>query len=73
MEVKGSELFKAWAGDSCTIAGKESYLIELLLLGTLRYLERGWCFGDLAEATCISEEVHGKFLHVPFMGFDHTF
>jgi hypothetical protein len=38
--------------------------IELLLLGTLRYIGRGWTFDDLQEATGISEETHRQFLHV---------
>ena len=72
-EVKSSELFKAWAEGYCTVAGKASSHIELLVLRSLRYLGRGWCFDDLEEATCISEEVHRQFLHVClFMGFDNT-
>jgi hypothetical protein len=30
--------------------------IEILMLGSLRYLGRGWTFDDLEEATDISEE-----------------
>ena len=37
--------------------------ISLLLLGSLRYIGRGWCFDDLEEATGISEEVHRVFFH----------
>jgi hypothetical protein len=33
------------------------------VLGSLRYLGRGWTFDDLEEATGISEEVHRVFFH----------
>mmetsp|Transcript_21879 Transcript_21879/g.28194 ORF Transcript_21879/g.28194 Transcript_21879/m.28194 type:complete len:120 (+) Transcript_21879:606-965(+) len=38
--------------------------IELLLLGALRFLGRGWTIDDLEEQTMISQETHRKFLHV---------
>lgn len=37
--------------------------IELLLLGSLRYLGRGWTFDCLEEAICIGEETNRQFLH----------
>jgi hypothetical protein len=37
--------------------------IELLLLGTLRYLGMGWSFNDIEEGTKVSWEVHRCFLH----------
>ena len=37
------------------------FLISLLLLGSLRYLGRGWTFDDLEEATGVSRESHQKF------------
>jgi hypothetical protein len=37
--------------------------IELLLLGTLRYLGRGWTFDDIEEATKVSRDVHRCFFH----------
>jgi hypothetical protein len=45
-------------------AGKLGAPLELLILGTFRYLGRGWTFDDLQEATLISQERHRKFLHV---------
>ena len=63
-EVKGSKLFKAWADRAHDCVGSASSPIELLLLGALRYIGRGWCFDDLEEQTCISEETHHKFMHV---------
>ncbi|KAI2488828.1 Plant transposon protein [Fragilaria crotonensis] len=35
--------------------------IELLLLGSLRYLGRGWTFDDLEESTFIARDVHRVF------------
>ena len=37
--------------------------IELLLLGSLRYLGRGWTFDDMKDVTYISRDVHRKFFH----------
>ena len=37
--------------------------IELLVLGALRYLGRGWTFDDLEECTGICGEVHRCFFH----------
>ena len=37
--------------------------LELLVLGALRYLGRGWTFDDISESTNISEEKHRVFLH----------
>lgn len=45
----------------CT--GKGGHPLELLILGSLRYLGRGWTFDDLEESTGISAEVHRVFFH----------
>ena len=37
--------------------------MELLLLGSLRYLGRGWTFDDLEESTYITRDVHRCFFH----------
>jgi hypothetical protein len=50
--------------------GRECSPIELLLLGSLRYLGRGWCFDDLEENTSISEEIHRVFFHI-FIKWGH--
>jgi hypothetical protein len=61
-EAKASPLFERWDGQDAT--GKHSSPIELLILGSLRYLGRGWTFDDIEEATCISREVHRTFFHL---------
>jgi len=43
-------------GDDCSP-------LELLILGSLRYLGRGLTFDDCEESTAISEEVHRVFFH----------
>lgn len=43
--------------------GQVGLPLELLVLGSLRYLGRGWTFDDLEEATGISEESHRCFFH----------
>jgi hypothetical protein len=60
--VKESDLFKRWL--SFDAVGKESSPIELMVLGALRYLGRGWTFNDLEESTAIHEETPQIFFHV---------
>ncbi len=50
---------------------KKSSPIELLVLGVLRYLGRGWTFDDICESTCISAETHRCFLNA-FLEFGST-
>ena len=42
-------------------SGANTSPLELLILGSLRYLGRGYMFDDLEECTAISEEVHRVF------------
>jgi hypothetical protein len=63
-EVKGSHYFHSWRSENYDCVGRQCSHIELLLLGTLRYLGRGWTLDDLEEQTMICEEVHRRFLHV---------
>jgi hypothetical protein len=41
--------------------GRLGVPLELLVLGALRYLGRGWTFDDIEESTSISEETHRVF------------
>ena len=61
MDAKAGNWFPSWMG--CNCAGKKSSPIELMILGSLRYLGRGWTFDDLEEATAIGEETHRRFFH----------
>ena len=45
--------------------------VELLVLGSLRYLGCGWTFDDCEESTAIDKEVHHHFFQV-FIGFRNT-
>jgi hypothetical protein len=45
--------------------------MELLVLGSLRYLGRGWTFDDIEESMAVSQEVHRNFFHV-FINFGST-
>jgi hypothetical protein len=62
--------FKQWS-DSKDSAGAASSPLELMVLGALRYLGRGWTFDDLYKATAIHEETHRCFFHV-FIEFGST-
>ena len=62
--VKECPLFSSWNCTAFNAVGRPPVPLELLLLGTLQYLDRGWTLDDLEEATCISEESHRCFLHV---------
>ena len=44
--------------------GKQSSPIELMVLGALRYLGRGWTFDDIKDATAINEETRRQSFHV---------
>jgi hypothetical protein len=64
--VKEDDLFSRW--QRFDAAGRMSSPIELLLLGTLRYIGRGWTFNDLEENTSISEETHRQFFIALLIG-----
>jgi hypothetical protein len=68
-DCKGNYLFKRWT--RCDAIGIESTPIELLVLGSLRYLGRGWTFDDIEESTAVSREVHRVFFH-QFIEFGST-
>ena len=68
-DCRQQEIFERWMGSDCT--GRESSPIELLILGAMRYLGRGWTFDDLEEATAISQDVHRVFFH-KFIEFGST-
>ena len=57
-EVCASDMFHQWKIGRTFRNKREVSPIQLLLLGTLRYLGRGWTMDDLEEATGISEVVH---------------
>ena len=56
------EFFARWTVHKASYYHKRTP-IELLTLGSLRYVGRGWTFDDLEEATGIGEEVHRVFFH----------
>jgi hypothetical protein len=62
-DVKKDDHFKQWHVGSADATKASASPIELLVLGTLRYLGRGWTFDDLEEATAIGEETHRQFFH----------
>ncbi|KAL3762008.1 hypothetical protein ACHAWU_002104 [Discostella pseudostelligera] len=64
------DFFHRWCGLD-KVNNKKSSPIELLVLGALRYLGRGWTFDDIVESTCISAEVHRCFLEA-FLDFGST-
>ena len=49
-----------------------SVVLGLLLLGSLRYLGRGWTFDDLEETTGISQSLHRDFFHI-FINFGRNY
>jgi hypothetical protein len=62
--------FPKWA-DRKLLNGKRHTPLSLLILGSLRYLGRGFTFDDCEECTAISEEVHHTFFH-EFIAFGST-
>ena len=71
LEVVKSEtrLFGKWTKKDA--AGRDSSPIELLLLGTLRYIGRDAKLDDMEENTAVSLETHRLFLH-SFLEFAST-
>ena len=69
VSVSESKLFDRWCGHKWN--NKQASRIELLVLGSLRYLGRGWTFNDAKENTAISKEVHRTFFH-RFVEFGST-
>lgn len=63
-QVQDDPMFQTWSKHNRDCCGNKPVPIELLLLGALRYIGRGWCLDDLEEATCIGEETHRRFIHV---------
>ena len=63
-ELKENPLFSRWGDYSYSCAGIPSSPMELLLLGALRYLGRGWTFDDVSESTGISENVLMHFFEI---------
>jgi hypothetical protein len=68
-QIASNNRFERWCGHKWN--GKKSSPVQLFLLGSLRYLGRGWTFDDIEEQTAISVSVHRKFLHT-FIEFGST-
>ena len=68
-QITSDNRFERWCGHKWN--GKKSSPVQLLLLGSLRYLGRGWTFDDIEEQTAISVSVHHKFFH-KFIEFGST-
>ena len=60
-DASKNKMMNRWSEHSCDAVGKKSSNMMLLLLGSLRYMGRGFTFDDLEEATAISREVHRVF------------
>ena len=58
-QVKSNELFDRWCGFKSN--NKKVSPVELLVLGSLCYLGRGWTVDDCEESTAIDKEVHHRF------------
>jgi hypothetical protein len=54
--IRDNTRFAHWC--DAKLNNKMSSPIELLVLGSLCYLGRGWTFDDIEEQTAISREVH---------------
>jgi hypothetical protein len=69
-KVKADPIFESHMGTSGNSQTKAKP-IELLVLGSLRCLGRGWTFDDLEENTGIGEETFRRFFH-KFIDFGST-
>jgi hypothetical protein len=66
---QSNELFDRWCGYKSN--NKKVSPVELLVLGSLRYLGHGWTFDDCEESTAIDKEVYCCFFNV-FIQFGST-
>jgi hypothetical protein len=55
-QVQSNKLFDRWCGSKSN--NKMVSLVELLVLGSLRYPGRGLTFDDCEESTAIDKEAH---------------
>jgi hypothetical protein len=67
--VTSNDLFDRWCGHRKN--NKKVSPMDLLVLGSLRYLGRGWTFDDCEELTAIDKDVHRCFFKV-FIRFGST-
>jgi len=58
VSVSKSKLFDKWCGHKWN--NKQALPIELLVLGSLRYLGRGWTFHDVEENTDMGQQGDGQ-------------
>jgi hypothetical protein len=68
-DICSNDLFDRWCGFKSN--NDKVSPVELLLLGSLRYLGRGWTFDDCEESTAIDQDVHRSFFRV-FIKFGST-
>jgi len=68
-DIRSNDLFNRWCGYKSN--NKRVLPVELLILGLLRYLGRGWTFDDCEESTAIDSDVHRSFFRV-FIKFGST-
>ncbi len=61
-EAKAKDWFPCWT--RAPKIGRSCSPLELMILGALRYLGRGWTFDNIEESTGIDEETHRQFLHL---------
>jgi hypothetical protein len=61
-DIRSKDLFDRWCGYKSN--NKKVSPVELLMLGLLRYLSRGWTFDDCEESTAIDQDVHRSFFRV---------
>ena len=59
-EARNDDWFPSY--EKCNALGQPGIPLDILILGALRYLGKGWTFDDLFESTGVSEEIHRKFL-----------
>jgi hypothetical protein len=67
--VASNDIFDRWCGQK--YKNKTVLPVELLVLGSLCYLGRGWTFDDCEESTAIDKDVHRCFFNV-FIQFGST-
>jgi Plant transposon protein len=60
-EARDEDWFPTY--EKCNALGQKGVPLEIFVLGSLRYLGRGWTFDDISESTGVSEEAHRLFFN----------
>ena len=60
--LSNHEILATWTSHDATI--HKSHNIKILLLGSLRWIGRGWTFNNIEDAVCVQRQCHRQFFNI---------